>query len=474
MHFSKLPPEILDYILSDIDKPSDLIALATTAKELYRIVAPRHSEYRVLRIRHRFPGLWAHLAKRVDLSRNLREINISQKTDQTLIEQYPTTLVSSPLPHGMIDPWKEEEERVQNFLVAMGYTEQLKVFRWDFRYDTGSLYMSSEQELRLLGILSKISSIERLVLAGNLRCLMPLAKNNQFQLVWNMPNLRDLTLMGDVWGLPPALPSLKHVLKQCMQLRRLQIPIEANGISDLVIPTLRQLSLFLYSGTTSSSMKQWNVFLENHPLLEDFWCNPSSTMVLPRNGLVKLKRLSAEPDFLDSFTDAERVPESLECLQYTSFQFNTGFIPPSRCNLKNLKQLHLSTAQTEEELHAIAASCPALTWLHITGCVKFELDVWLDFLSSFLNLEVFRGPGIWISVSDDSERMHVAIMRLVQRCMKLRELDHRSVHGKRGRNRKIVIIKEQTKDGLSVRYEVRRPHSRCRIDFMDDAFARSC
>ncbi|KAF9063952.1 hypothetical protein BDP27DRAFT_1231222 [Rhodocollybia butyracea] len=70
-----LPLEILDTILSDLDTYSDLISLALVSKNIYHQVIPRHSEYRVLRIRHRFPGLWAHLAKRADLSRNLREIH---------------------------------------------------------------------------------------------------------------------------------------------------------------------------------------------------------------------------------------------------------------------------------------------------------------------------------------------------------------------------------------------------------------
>ncbi|KAJ3782931.1 hypothetical protein GGU10DRAFT_362382 [Lentinula aff. detonsa] len=470
MYFSKLPLEILDTILSDLDEYSDLIAFALAAKGLYRIVVPRHSEYRVLRIRHRFPGLWAHLARRADLSRNLREIHISQKNDQATLERHPTTLVSSYLPDGMTDPWKEEEGRVQNFLVVLGYMERLKTFQWDFRHDAGSLYMNAEQELQLFGTLSKISLIETLVLAGELRCLA-LAKFHQFQLAWDMPKLVDLTLMGSVWTSPAASLSLKHVLKQCVRLKRLQIPIEAIGICDIAIPTLRQLSLFLQSGTTSASIKQWNGFLENHPLLEDFWCNPSSTLVLPRNGLTKLKRLSIERNFLDSFRNAERVPEALECLQYTSFRFDTGLLPPSRCNLGNLKKLYLLTVKAEEELHAIAASCPALTWLHINGGVKFGLDVWLDFLSSLPDLEIFRGPAIWKSVNDDNERMHMAIMKLVQRCPNLRELDHRSVHGKLGRNRNIVIIKEQMANGLHVRYEVRRPRFRDRICFMDDAFA---
>ncbi|KAJ3718710.1 hypothetical protein C8R42DRAFT_609937 [Lentinula raphanica] len=471
MHLSKLPLEILDSILSEIDDHDDLIALALSSKDLHRIVIPRHSEYRVLRIRHRFPALWAHLALRADLSRNLREIQITQRDNQALIERYPTTPVSSyqANAHGMVDspdPHQEERERVRNLLVVMEHTQRLKAFHWDFRHSIGTLF--PEQELQLLASLSRISELRTLVLAGELRCV-PLA---QFQMAWNMPHLQDLTLMGNVWTSLATARSLKHVLKQCTQLRRLQIPMDATGLGDLIIPTLRDLSLFLQSGTTSAQIKQWNVFLENHPLLEDLWCNPSSTLVLPRNGLRKLKRLSVETKFLDSFEGAEHVPESLECLQCDSFRFFTGVGSPGCYSLAKLKKLYLLSVADEDELQMIAASCPALTWLHINGGPPFDLNVWLNFLSSFPDLEVFRGPGIWKSVHDDLQRMHAAIAALVQRCPELRELDHQSKHEKRGKKHRIVIVKEEAEDGsMHVRYEVERVYKRESIYLMDYAFA---
>ncbi|KAJ3822817.1 hypothetical protein F5880DRAFT_1571619 [Lentinula raphanica] len=473
MHLSKLPLEILDSILSEIDDHDDLIALALASKDLHRIVIPRHSEYRVLRIRHRFPALWAHLALRADLSRNLREIQITQRDNQALVERYPTTPVSSYQANalGMVDspdPHQEERERVKNLLVVMEHTQRLKAFHWDFRHSVGTLF--PEQELQLLASLSRISELRTLVIAGELRCV-PLA---QFQMAWNMPHLQDLTLMGNIWTSLATARSLKHVLKQCTQLRRLQIPMDAIGLGDLIIPTLRDLSLFLQSGTTSAQIKQWNVFLENHPLLEDLWCNPSSTLVLPRNGLRKLKRLSVETKFLDSFEGAEFVPEELECLQCENFRFLDfdGGGATGCYGLGKLKKLYLLSVASEDELQMIAASCPALTWLHINGSATFDLNVWLTFFSSLPHLQVFRGPALWRSVQDDFQRMHAAIAALVQRCPELRELDHQSKHDKRGKKHKIVIVKEEAEDGsMHVRYEVERVYKRESIYLMDYAFA---
>ncbi|KAF9063948.1 hypothetical protein BDP27DRAFT_206314 [Rhodocollybia butyracea] len=165
--------------------------------------------------------------------------------------------------------------------MVMGYLERLTVFVWDFRHESSrSLCMNANQELQLLRILSGIPSVERLVLAGNLKCLAPQARINDhsFETCWNMPNIQDLTLIGDVWSSPSTASALQHMLKQSIQLKRLQIPIEATSVCKLVLPSLCTLSLFLQPDTIAINlMKQWYVFFENNPLVEDLWCNPSLT-----------------------------------------------------------------------------------------------------------------------------------------------------------------------------------------------------
>ena len=53
-----------------------------------------------------------------------------------------------------------------------------------------------------------------------------------------------------------------------------------------------------------------------------------------------------------------------------------------------------------------------------------QQEEWFSILSLFLNLEVFRGWGLWTAVGSKKEKMHTAIMQLVQLCPNLRELDH--------------------------------------------------
>ncbi|KIK56017.1 hypothetical protein GYMLUDRAFT_47470, partial [Collybiopsis luxurians FD-317 M1] len=560
-NLTQLPLEILDSIFSDLDSHSDLISLALSSKDQYHLIVPRHSDYRVLRIRHWLPGLWAHLAKCADLARNLREVYICQKTEQAIVERYPVVpmltigvaqgglsghvLSVYGLLHGaaqvvlqnitngpgqainpglgQVQPWpaqdplKEEEERVQNVLTVMSYMDQLRVFHWDFRSNSGSLYMSPQQELILLQTLSGLPSISRLVLVGNLKCLKPGVVNGLqwFQMVWNMPNLNNLTLMGEVWSHLMAAPALKHVLKQCAQLESLQLLIEAISITDLVLPHLRRLSLFLQSGTTFN--------LKNHLDLEDLWCNLSSTIILPANGLIKLKRLSVERNFIDSFVrrrdlegrdayglrayrdgragegsdagdDTARdsgsegnengafmltrpIPQNLKCLQYTLFKFSSGVLETLLQHtmfFSNLKRLYLLSVNGVDELNDIARCCLRLEWLSIHACGKSDLETWLNFLSSFPALHTFRGPGIWTSIEDDDangDNINNNNNILIRQCPNLCELDHKSVHGKRGRNRNIVIFKEMKEDGgMHVSYEVQKLRVRDRIYLMDDAF----
>jgi hypothetical protein len=84
---------------------------------------------------------------------------------------------------------------------------------------------------------------------------------------------------------------------------------------------------------------------------------------------------------------------------------------------------------------------------------------WLDILSRFPQLEVYRGAGLWAAVNMDKDQMHNAILELVQLCPKLRQLDHCEFHDKRHNWKRIVIIREGL-DGENVRYEIQKPPPR--------------
>jgi hypothetical protein len=87
-----LPFDIIDLVLSRIPSHRDLVSFAAVCKECKELVVPRHTEYRSIQLEiGSHAEVWAHLAQRPDLARNIQEVTISQGVP----EHYPTTLVES-------------------------------------------------------------------------------------------------------------------------------------------------------------------------------------------------------------------------------------------------------------------------------------------------------------------------------------------------------------------------------------------
>ena len=79
----------------------------------------------------------------------------------------------------------------------------------------------------------------------------------------------------------------------------------------------------------------------------------------------------------------------------------------------------------------------------------------MEIFSHLGKLESFLGPSLWSSVNGDMDKMHVAIMKIVQRCPNIRELDHSRYDYRRGAYNKIILVREG-EEGRHVRYEVRK------------------
>ena len=119
----------------------------------------------------------------------------------------------------------------------------------------------------------------------------------------------------------------------------------------------------------------------------------------------------------------------------------------------SLRRLRLHMLGDLHSIHQLAEFFPNITWLSLPAVhlpkdaihpanVKLvrnpqnhryssmnlmkskQQEEWFSILSLFPNLEVFRGRGLWTAVDSKKEKMHAAIMQLVQLCPKLRELDH--------------------------------------------------
>lgn len=125
----RLPDEILEEIFSEIDSHADLVAFASASKLCHSIVAPHHTQYRILRVRSSYPNIWAHLARRSDLARNLREVHIHEPNSvQVPQDRIPTTLIDQHLDKDLSNA--DETVRIQNMRCALSHMQRLRVFTW--------------------------------------------------------------------------------------------------------------------------------------------------------------------------------------------------------------------------------------------------------------------------------------------------------------------------------------------------------
>ena len=122
----RLPGEIIDEIALELDLHEDLINFALASHACASIVIPRHTQYRIIRVRNAGFQLWAHLARRADIARNIREVHMCERHNYTAPDRVPTTLIDPQLDL----PQSSEADRVRNVCEALSHMVDLRVFSW--------------------------------------------------------------------------------------------------------------------------------------------------------------------------------------------------------------------------------------------------------------------------------------------------------------------------------------------------------
>lgn len=134
--FTALPIEVLDSIICHIREHCDLISLALSSKACSSLVLPHHAEYRTLRLAAKHHGLWAHLAQRRDLAKNVNVLYLTEDPQYlSAPERYPVTLLpGAPLsPPDYVDTStnpEDEKERALNIALAIHNMTSLHKFVW--------------------------------------------------------------------------------------------------------------------------------------------------------------------------------------------------------------------------------------------------------------------------------------------------------------------------------------------------------
>lgn len=131
----RLPDEILEEIFSEVDRHSDLVAFALASRMCSALVVPHHTQYRILRVRQTYPDIWAHLARRADLARNIREVHIYDEQSKLAPERYPTTLIDSKLDCSLENA--EESVRIRNLCKALNHMRRLHTVKWSRNTNNG-------------------------------------------------------------------------------------------------------------------------------------------------------------------------------------------------------------------------------------------------------------------------------------------------------------------------------------------------
>lgn len=113
-------------------------------------------------MRHSLPNMWAHLARRTDLTRNIREVHLCERQNYMAPDRYPTSLVE------LYPDEAGENFRIKNICRALGHMSNLRVFTWSWEGAPGLVRptMYPEQENSILATLNSIPSLKNLVLRG--------------------------------------------------------------------------------------------------------------------------------------------------------------------------------------------------------------------------------------------------------------------------------------------------------------------
>jgi hypothetical protein len=158
----RLPPEILDGILALIDGHEDILSFALASRGCSKFAIPRHTEYRILRVRHAHPAVWAHLAQRADLASFVTHVHMTDKNTRLLPERIPLSLVPK-LDGESLD----ETVRIRNMCKAIYNMKSLRSFVWEFHLKLPNKpTMLHEHEDAILRALQKRKTLEYFALIG--------------------------------------------------------------------------------------------------------------------------------------------------------------------------------------------------------------------------------------------------------------------------------------------------------------------
>ncbi|TFK62672.1 hypothetical protein BDN72DRAFT_377966 [Pluteus cervinus] len=457
--FPSLPVEILDTIVALIQEHSDLLSLALTTRSLSFLVLPHHAEYRIVRLATRHPEVWAHLAERLDLARNIDALYLIEDPHYLpLPERYPVTLIpGAARESGLLELPNDEHERVRvlNVVGALRNMTSLRRFVWIQPWASG-IWMDNPSYYRdILQVLTQLPSLRELKIfdtsLGNVL--------DDTSPLWHVKGLQSIQFEGCVWMQSHLHPHLVSMLKGSNDLQTLSlstIPVSPDFWSYR-FTHLRRLNLSGNSIFHNRSDDEVLEFLEAHPSIEDLtWFPCDMDSKLCSGSLPGLKRLISGHEFALSLVQ-DRIgaePRAFDCLSRLIIDPLTlqSLAPTPLGGLGDseaegggtqgggggggcLKELHVLTYDAIESIHRLSELYPTLQVLDIKGFgpqdrsdghASYSLDDYIDALSRFSALECLPDVTLWEAIQqvEGDEQRDGVLMRLSEKCPNLRVLGH--------------------------------------------------
>ncbi|KAJ7837082.1 hypothetical protein B0H14DRAFT_2792829 [Mycena olivaceomarginata] len=425
---TRTPLEVTELILGRVESRRDLVSFAAASTACKELVIPRHTEYRTLRVGHA-PEIWAHLAQRPDLARNIRHVTIRGAPSLKIYskpERYPVTLVDAAASAA-----DEPDTVIGNICEALRSMKFLRSFTWIAAWspmgpylDFPHYYSDIFQVLKESKSLVQFKMVDKMV-PGTLA--RP-AEEEEYPL-WHIANLESLSVRQLGWW-PRGLNLL---LCSSPNLQTLDIRLPKDGshvFTSCLFPQLHRLNL---NSTGRSSEQEIVEFLQKHPSIEDLrWYPHNDTLRLGYGSLPNLKCLITSPGIACAVLADPTVPSrAIECVSQLSLDDSTLAILDA-IDTSQLRDIRVWRYAGLESIDHLAELFPNLTHLEIPNFGiptrqdennNYVIDDYILTLAKFRHLEYLIDSAIWAMLLIGGEASD-KIATLAARCPSLQRLGY--------------------------------------------------
>jgi len=212
------------------------------------------------------------------------------------------------------------------------------------------------------------------------------AEHSRWQ-VWNISNLRSLSLVGRAWHHLSNTPHMSRLLKQSPNLevsctytshpitslilhrQYLELPVELSTLPFQISPHLTDLKLSLHSGGVFSANISRALFLDAHPSIRTLTWYPLGPVSLSPSALPSLRALNCGREVLEAL-EATDVVRSVECIDVWSLDAGT-VTALENVDPAQVRKIKLYTLSSLEPVKTLAVRFPGVTWLSMP-CVYYS------------------------------------------------------------------------------------------------------